>query len=55
MQLALDQEQPLCVEAVTKRFGGGRRWLAWQGFRRERPGLAAIDDVSLEIRPGEIY
>ena len=48
MQIALEQDQPLCAEAVTKRFSGGRRWLTWQG-------LAAIDDVSFEIRPREIY
>ena len=46
---------PLCVEGVTKRFGGdGRLRMPWRRGPRRAP-FAAIDGVSIEVRPGEIF
>jgi ABC-2 type transport system ATP-binding protein len=46
---------PLCVEGVTKRFGGdGRLRMPWRRGPRKEP-FAAIDGVSIEVRRGEIF
>jgi ABC-2 type transport system ATP-binding protein len=56
---AIDMTLPLRAEHVTKSFGGGfdfRRILPWRrdGTRADGP-RRVVDDVSFEIRPGEIF
>lgn len=47
---------PLDVSNVTKSFGGGRRLrLPWMSRREAKPPVAAVDGVSLRVRPHEIY
>jgi ABC-2 type transport system ATP-binding protein len=49
------QALPLRVDGVTKRFGGdGRLRMPWRGGSRKEP-FAAIDGVSIEVRPREIF
>lgn len=51
------QEPPLRVSHVVKSFGGGfdaGRLLPWSRGRRE-PARRVVDDVSFEIRRGEIF
>ena len=55
MSMALAGALPLRVDGVSKRFGGdGRLRPPWRRGPR-RPPFAAIDGVSLEVRPREIF
>lgn len=46
---------PLSVAGVRKQFGGGRRWpLPWHRAPAKAP-IPAVDDVSFEIHPNEVY
>jgi ABC-2 type transport system ATP-binding protein len=45
---------PLSVCNVSKRFGGSRRWSRLLGRRRAAP-IPAVDGVSFDVRPGQIY
>jgi ABC-2 type transport system ATP-binding protein len=46
---------PLSVRSVSKRFGGASRWSLPVGGRRRKAPIPAVDKVSFEVRPGEIY
>ncbi|HYM15780.1 MAG TPA: ABC transporter ATP-binding protein [Dehalococcoidia bacterium] len=52
------QAPPLRVTHVMKSFGGGidaGRLLPWARGRKREPARRVVDDVSLEIRQGEIF
>ena len=46
---------PLSVENVSKRFGGSSRWRLPRKGRTRKAPIPAVDGVSFEVRPGEIY
>jgi ABC-2 type transport system ATP-binding protein len=46
-------ERALVVDHVSKHFGGSSRWSL--GRKKDAKRVAAVDDVSLSVRRGEIY
>jgi ABC-2 type transport system ATP-binding protein len=53
-----DQATPLRARGVVKSFGGGidvTRMLPWRHDAKREPARRVVDDVSIEIRRGEIF